>query len=142
MEIPINYWAVLVSAFVPMAIGFVWYGPLFGKLWMRLTGVTEDTAREAMAKGMVWVMCFQFVGALLLSFVMAHTMIFASAYTQTTGYSAGLMNAFWSWLGFIVPVTMGPFLWEGKSWKLWALNAGYYLVAMLIMGVILSVWVA
>lgn len=87
-------------------------------------------------------MIFQFVGALLMSFVMAHVLVFASAFTQTVGYMAGITNAFWNWIGFVVPVTMGVFLWEGKSWKLWALNAGYYLVTMLIMGVILAVWVA
>jgi hypothetical protein len=142
MEIPINYWAVLVSALVPMVIGFLWYGPLFGKIWVKLAGISEAAMQQAKEKGMLWAFGFQIVGALLIAFVMAHTLIFASAYTQTSGYMAGLMNAFWSWLGFIVPVTMGPFLWEGKSWKLWALNAGYYLVSMLIMGVILAVWVA
>ena len=30
----INYWAVLVSAIASMAIGSLWYGPLFGKQFM------------------------------------------------------------------------------------------------------------
>lgn len=34
----INYWAVLVSAFCAFFIGWIWYGPLFGKLWMKLNG--------------------------------------------------------------------------------------------------------
>jgi hypothetical protein len=35
----IHYWAVLVSAIVSMIIGSIWYGPLFGKLFMREMGM-------------------------------------------------------------------------------------------------------
>jgi len=38
METEINGWAVLVCGVVAMALGFVWYGPLFGKKWLELIG--------------------------------------------------------------------------------------------------------
>ena len=47
---------------------------------------------------------------------------------------------FWNWLGFVAPVTLGSVLWEGKSPKLWVLNNGYYLVSLIVMGVILALW--
>ena len=34
----------------------------------------------------------------------------------------------------------GAFCWDGKSWKLWFINSGYYLVSLLLMGSLLSVW--
>jgi hypothetical protein len=75
-----------------------------------------------------------------MSGVLAHSLVYASAYMKVTGVSAGLMAGFWNWLGFIAPVTLGVVLWEGKSWKLWFLQGGHYLVSLLVMGVILALW--
>lgn len=140
MDIPINYLAVLVAGISAIVIGGLWYGPVFGKQWMALAGISKEgmksmkmSAGAAMAGG-------AFV-SLLMAYIFAHALIFAGAYTNTSGVSAGLMSAFCAWLGFILPVTAGSFLWEGKSWKLWALNAAYYLVSLLVMGAILSTWV-
>ena len=76
-----------------------------------------------------------------MAFVLSHALVFASTYLNTSGISAGLQTGFWNWLGFVVPVTVGSVLWDGKPWKLWFINAGYYLVMLLIMGVILALWV-
>ena len=35
----INYLAVLTCAIVAMPVGFLWFGPLFGKAWARHMGV-------------------------------------------------------------------------------------------------------
>ncbi len=141
MNIIVNVYAVLVAALVPMALGFLWYGPLFGKMWMQLVGFTEQSLAKAEERNMLWVVLLQFLGALSMSFVLAHWLVFAGAFLQTGGVIAALANVFWIWLGFIVPVTMGAFLWEAKSWKLWALNASYYLVSLVCMGAILALWV-
>ena len=82
-----------------------------------------------------------FVGALIMAFVLSHALVFASSYLHESGISAGLQTGFWNWLGFIAPVTLGSVLWDGKPMKLWMINAGYYLVGLLIMGVILALWV-
>ena len=47
----INWLAVLVAALIPFAIGFPWYGPLFGKQWMSSIGLSEEqTNRMNMPK--------------------------------------------------------------------------------------------
>ena len=33
--VEINYLAVLVAAIASMALGFLWYGPLFGNQWKK-----------------------------------------------------------------------------------------------------------
>lgn len=38
--VPVNYLAILVAAVLSMVLGFLWYGPLFGKEWTKLMGVT------------------------------------------------------------------------------------------------------
>ncbi|TSC69668.1 MAG: hypothetical protein G01um101456_20 [Parcubacteria group bacterium Gr01-1014_56] len=135
--VPVNYLAVLVSAIVMMGLGFLWYGPLFGKEWMRLSGFTPESM-NAKAAGKVY--AISAIGALLMAFVMSHSLVFAMTYLGESGIMAGLQTGFWNWLGFVAPVTVGVVLWEGKSWKLWAINSGYYLVALCMIGVILALW--
>lgn len=138
--VPINYLAVVVAAISAMVWGFLWYGPLFGKMWSKEMGWSEEAMAEAKKKGMAMQYAIQVIGALLMAFVLSHALVFASAYLHESGLSAGLQTGFWNWLGFIVPISLGVVLWEGKSWKLWFLNAGYYLVVLLTMGVILAYW--
>jgi hypothetical protein len=139
--VPVNYWAVVASAVVMMILGALWYGPLFGKEWMRLMGMKgpdkmDDKAKQAMMRSYG----LMALGALVMSFVLAHTVIYAESYLGTSGVWGGLQAGFWNWLGFVAPVTLGTVLWEGKPWKLWFINVGYYLVGLLVIGALLSIW--
>ncbi len=138
--VPVNYWAVVSAAVASMVLGFVWYGPLFGKLWMKLSGMNPEQMSSAKAKGMGKNYAITFVGTLLMSFVFSHALVFASAYMNVSGVQAGLSTGFWNWLGFVVPVSLGSVLWENKSWKYWGLGAAYHLAMLLLMGVILAMW--
>ena len=135
--VPINYFAVLTSVVAMMAVGFVWYGPLFGKQWMALTGFSPDRMSASEAKKSYMLTA---LGSLLMAYVLAHSIIFAGVYLNMTGFMAGIDGAFWSWIGFVAPVTLGTVIWDRKPWKLWILNNGYWLVGMLVMGVILGMW--
>jgi hypothetical protein len=140
--IPINYPAILACGVAAMVLGSLWYGPLFGKQWMTLIGMTPDKIEAAKKeKGkMMKSYGLMFVGSLIMAYVLAHALVFASAYLKASGTSAGLTAGFWNWLGFIAPVMLGKVLWEGKPWKLWALDSGYYLVLLCLDGVILANW--
>ncbi len=138
--VDINYLAVLGAAAASMVIGSLWYGPLFGKQWMALSGIGPDMIERIKAKGMGKTYVLAFVGSLVMAYVLAHALIFASAYLKIAGMQAGLMAGFWNWLGFVAPVTLGVVLWEGKPWRLWVLSNGYYLASLLAMGVILAIW--
>ena len=140
MEVPVNYLAVLVAAASSIVLGFLWYGPLFGKVWMAQMGITKESMSSVKQGEMMKSYVLMTIGSLLMAYVLSHSLTFASTYTQTTGYLAGVMVAFWTWLGFVAPVTLSSVLWEKKSWKLWCINAGYYLVSLKIMGVILALW--
>lgn len=140
MMVPINGWAVFVAAIASMAIGFVWYGPLFGKVWIGMMGWTAADMTKAKAKGMTKQYVLMFIGSLVMAFVLAHALVFAQTYLQASDASSGFQVGFWNWLGFIAPVTLSSVLWEGKSWKLWILNNGYQLVTLIVMGYILAYW--
>jgi hypothetical protein len=123
-----------------MIVGALWYGPLFGKKWMALVGMSEGELNAAKARGMGKLYALAFVGSLLMSYVLAHALVFASFYLGVFGASSGIMVGIWNWLGFVAPVTLSTVLWENKPWKLWVLNNGYYLVSLTVMGIILALW--
>lgn len=142
MDTAINYWAILACGAVSMLIGFVWYGPMFGKQWMALTGMTQadiEAAQKDPSK-MYRSYAVTFIGALVMAFVLSRGIAFGNAYLGSSSVSTALISAFWFWVGFIAPVLMGPVLWEKKPWVFWTISAGYYLVLMLVMATILSIW--
>ncbi len=140
--VSINCWAVLVCGVVSVVLGSIWYGPLFGKMWIHEMGFDKmsESEREAAKKGMMKSYVLSFIGALVMAFVLAHSLLFAESYLKISGISAGLQAGFWSWFGFIAPVTMGNVLWGRSSWKLWFVSNGYQLIALLVYGVILASW--
>jgi hypothetical protein len=138
--VPINYWAVLLNVVIAMGLGFLWYGPLFGKKWIASMGWTEAQVQEKMKQGMGKSYALMALGALIMSFVLSHSLIFAATYLSVSGIPAGLETGFWNWIGFVAPVLVGGVLWEGKKWMWYVINAGYYLVLLCLMGIILALW--
>lgn len=139
MEVPINYLAVLVSAIAAVVIGALWYGPVFGKPWMKMMGF-DMAAMKGMKMTPIGAMIGGFITSLLMAYVLSHIYVFASTYMGTAGVMGGLSSGFWIWLGFAVPMTGASYLFEGKPLKLWVLNAAYYLVVLLAMGAIIGAW--
>jgi hypothetical protein len=46
----INWLAVLVAAFATFLLGGLWYTALFGKVWQRLNGYTDDQLKQMRVK--------------------------------------------------------------------------------------------
>jgi hypothetical protein len=139
--ININYWAVLAGAFASMIIGTLWYGPLFGKTWIRLSGFTKEQMGSAKKKGMANEYVMAFISSLLMSYVLANTIVITNRYLPTSDVLGALAIALWAWLGFVFPVTLSNVLWGGKSIKLWALESSYYLVTLSVISIIIALWV-
>ena len=45
----INWLASAVAAFIAFVLGGLWYGPVFGKQWQALAGVTDEMIANGMA---------------------------------------------------------------------------------------------
>jgi hypothetical protein len=133
MNVPINYLAVVIAALVNNAIGSLWYGVIFAKTWMKLNGMKE---MKITAVSVVVAL----IGAFFTSWVLAHSLIFGASYLKVSGISAGLMTGFFNWLGYIAPVTIGVVIYEKKPFSLWILTNAYWLISLLVMGIILSLW--
>lgn len=124
----INYIAFLVAGIVPMVVGFLWYGPLFGKDWMALVGMTEEKAKAGSSRALSISIILSFV----LSYVMHRILMALSAITM----GDACMVAFMCWLGFSVTMTGMNVAYEGRPNKLLFLYAGYSLVTFLLMAIV------
>ncbi len=137
MQIHINFAAILVCGVFFMVLGAFWYSPiLFGRIWMRAMGKTEAEIK-AMGPPSWMGYLISFGVSLIMAYVLAHVL---AAFKAVTVWE-GLQGGFWSWLGFVIMGGLGAVLFEGRRLSLFVLYSGYILVALLGMGVILTIWV-
>ncbi len=129
----INLIPILVCGVASMVIGFLWYSPfLFGNVWMKLSGISKETIKEANSK-MPIIYGTMFVASLVMAYVLSMVV----SLMGVTEVMDGVKAAVWVWLGFIATTMLTGVLYEGKPLKLYAINSGYHLVTLLVMGIIL-----
>ncbi|MCB9261759.1 MAG: DUF1761 domain-containing protein [Flavobacteriales bacterium] len=150
---------LLLAALVPMVIGFIWYNPkVMGNAWMAESGMTKEKAEGA---NMPLVFGLSFVFACLLSFAM-HSMTihqmgvysifngdksqldyidFMSKYSENfRTFKHGLFHGIIGGLVVALPILATNALFERKSFKYIAINAGYWMITLGIMGGIICQW--
>ncbi|MGM0837884.1 MAG: DUF1761 domain-containing protein [Bacillota bacterium] len=126
----LNFIAILVAALSAFFIGGIWYSLLFGKLWMKLHGFTEEQLKKTAGK----VFGGSFVLALIISFFLA--MFIGPDSTGVFGLIAGFMAG-----AFFVAAALGiTYLFERRPLVLFLLDGGYHIVTFSVMGYILGVW--
>jgi len=76
-----NPYILLLAGLVPIIVGFVWYGPLFGKPWMRVNGFTEESLKGG---NMVLIMGLSYFLSIIL----------ATGLMGLTNHQSGVMQLF------------------------------------------------
>ncbi len=133
----INIWAVLVATLSTFLVGWVWYGPLFGKAWMSAVGLDEEQIEKGnMGKIFGLAFVFEFIMAFNLAMFFYGSPETAAAITAGSGAFYGFLTGF-GWVFFALAVNS---LYEQKSWKYILINGGYWTVAFTVMGLILGAW--
>ena len=135
MSISINLWSVLLAAVAAMVVGYLWYGPLFGRRWMHYMGWTKESM-AGKAQGMGGKYLLGFIGALVMAYVLAHFV----ALLHIGSLRSAAKLATWVWLGFFATRALSSLIWEGKPFGLYVLNVLHDLVALAVMTSILVKW--
>jgi Protein of unknown function (DUF1761) len=124
--------AIVFTWLLNVMLGAFWYSPIaFEKHWSRLSGVNmmkmpKDAANRAIASVAV--------SALIQTICLAVLLRTIGADTSKNAFSVGLLV----WAGFIAATTLGNTLYLRFSWKFWAINAGFFLVATPLSAVVLA----
>ena len=127
----INYIGVVVGAILNMFLGFLWYGPLFAKPWMKLTGLTAEKI-EAASSNMGVMYSFAFVLALLSAFVMQLVVRTFGIITLQEAVTLALLL----WGGFSGSAIFMNGLFAQKPLKLLLIDSGYFLIQMVMLAIL------
>jgi hypothetical protein len=129
----INHWAVLVSALILWVLGAAWYSPaLFAKPWMAALDIVPTGPKKGLALGMV----SSLIGDLLVALVLVHFVLWSGA----ASYAEGAFIGFLSWLGFFAATQFPQGIYEGRPFRLFLINEGYWLVGLVVIGGLLAHW--
>jgi hypothetical protein len=133
-----NYVAILVCGIAAMVVGFIWFGPLFGKMWMQIMGVDtmSPEQREAMKKNMWGMYLIQFILSMITAGVLS--VHIANWMNSPSALSVALCT----WFGFILTTEASTALWSGKpsktAWKMFLISASGQLVTFVVFAIILG----
>lgn len=138
-----NIIAIVVAAVAAFVIGFLFHGPLFGKLWMRLADVhpTGNEKFSDMWGQMALNLLANIVTASVLSLIFWG--VFSSPYMNPSAVSDAIRGAIWgAWvcIGFIVTSSSMEVIWMKRSVKLWLFECVASLVSFAVMGAIIAGW--
>lgn len=129
--IQVNYLTVVIAAVAGVIVGFLWYGPLFGKFWLKLVG--KD---KADIKGSPLMFVVPMVGSLVEAYVLYHFIHYAGAYTLLNGAKTGL----WAAVGFVAPTMLANYFFQGKPKDLYLLDLAYHTAVLMAMGAVIAYW--
>lgn len=131
--VSINWLGALLALIAAMAIGSIWYGPLFGKRWMKLVGLKRGESSPLTP------MLIMLVLAAVQVFVMAHFIAYAGYfYPDYSGLTVGLLTGIWVFVGFIIPLLVSNTVFSKGSTELLKIHLGNQLITLLAIGAILG----
>jgi hypothetical protein len=157
----INFLVPLAAALIPMVVGMIWYNrKVFGNAWMKATGMTDENAKGA---NMVLIFGLTLLFSIFIAFsltgIVIHQLGFAGLLTQQPDFSTpgsessnflnkmmeqygtsyrtfkhGSLHGFLAGITLALPIIGINALFERRGFKYIAINAGYFIVCMALMG--------
>lgn len=156
----VNFLIIALSALIPLLIGFIWYNPkVFGTTWMNVCGLTEEKLQKGnmpLTFGLTYILSF-FIAFSLMPIVI-HSFSVASALggfnmtpesaelyqqvlthigTSHLSFGHGVLHGTSIALLFVMPIMVINALFERKNFKYMAINVGFWIVSLALMGGVL-----
>ena len=126
--IALDYLTILIATIISMILAFLWYSPIFfGNIWLRLAKVEKCKMHWSKV-------AFSFVN----TYIQALFLAIVEGYFAATSFWDGVIVGFIVWLGFIATTQLSGILWAKKSFKLYLLDNGFWVLSYMIMGGILA----
>ena len=127
----VNWFAVVAAAVSAFLLGGLWYGPLFKNAWCREAGMDPNAppkGHPAKTFGIAFVL----------------SLIAASAFAVYLGPAPALTTALHAGVAIgalYVATSFGiNYAFAQRSFKLWAIDAGYHTLQFALYGLILGLW--
>ena len=127
---------VLVAAIAAFGLGALWYSPvLFGRAWVRAHGYTEEKIAQMRASaGRAYAISFA------CHLVMAVALSILVGRMDVTMLRGGVKLGAILGIGFAAPIGLTASVFSDRRLSAWAIDAGYQIASLILMGVILVAW--
>ena len=124
----INMLAVLIATAVGFAAGSVWY-TVFGKSWAIAQGREPGSFRPK-AGPFILALVAQFIMALMLAGILGHL--------GPVTLHGGIISGILVWGGFVATTIVVNDSFQGASVMLTIIDAGHWLIVLMLMGAVLG----
>ena len=134
---PTNWMGILLGAVAAWIFGAIYYTAL-SRPWLAAQGKTleqcktEQAAKPKMTLYLPFVLSF--VGAVLMGITLYGILTHVGAFTAR----AGVISGAFCWLGFVLTTSAINNAYQGRRWSLTAIDAGHWLVVLIIIGAIVG----
>lgn len=163
-----NLGILLLAALVPLIIGFIWYNPIFlGKAWMRAADVSEEklkTGNMVVIFLLTYLLSF-FIAAIMQSIVIHQTHMMSTLLTEPgindpkseigmlyanfmakfghnyRTFRHGALHGTIAGVFLALPILGINAMFERKKFKYIAINAGFWIISLAIMGGIICKYI-
>ena len=128
----IHILGILLAVVANTIIGALWYSPLlFSKVWLKSLGKTQEELNTSSANtGYVLTMIAAVVSAIILSYFIS--------LVDSISVSDGAWIGFLAGFGIAAARELSPTFFESRNFTLYMISAGYHIVALTVMGMILA----
>ena len=140
----VNLFAVLVAGIVPMIVGALWYGPLFGKRWLAMMEMTAAEVQEGFnpvktyGVSLLLSLLTAYILAQLIAEIAPHDVssMEGGGGSAMVGVHVGLMAL----VAFVLPAAHQSVTFEKRRAGLAWLNVAYNGVALIGQAVVIALW--
>lgn len=138
-----NWFALIAAALSTLVVGAIWYGPLFGKLWQKEVGMSEEQLKSG---NFVKIFGLSVVFAFLISLMLWGMVFFGGGPGEEHGadpfltFKHGAFHGMLMGLFVILPVIGTIALYERKSARYVGITVGYWVISFTVMGGIINAW--
>lgn len=156
----LNYYVLLIAGLIPLVMGFVWYHPkVFGTAWMNSAGLSEEDLKGGNMP-LIFILCYVFslfIGMVIMQMTIHQFGVFSTlggpsemdGNAELTTYFAdfmakygtnfrtfkhGVLHGALAGVFFVMPVLATNAMFERKGVKNIAINSGYWIVSLGLMG--------
>lgn len=137
--ISISFIGIIVAAIASFVLGFLFHGPISGKLWMKLANI-HPTGKEKMSDmygQMFWNLIVNIITATVMSIIFS--LIFSSSIIGPATICKGALMGILFWFGFLVTSSAIEVIWMGRNYKLWIFESICSMISMAVMGTIIVI---
>lgn len=124
----VNLLAVVLGTVAFFMVGAIWYGPLFGKSWRELTGITDEMVKAGPQPGQnpTWlIMLLAFLFEMVVVLMLGHNI----ARTDPAPHVIMMMAVGFGAL-IMAPAVGINYLFQMRPGKLFVIDAAHFIVGM------------